>query len=159
MDKVNTGRLEEAESHSPNGRFQRFRKDVSVALGREPQSTDLLSRHPFDVAIMRVPPGRTDWPYHAHSAQWEFYHVISGRGTVRHDGGTTDVTQGDAFLFKPGEAHHIVNSGDDDLVFYVIADNPIGAMCYYPDSNKWSVPIPEPALVRSAPLDYYADED
>jgi uncharacterized cupin superfamily protein len=27
---------------------------------------------------LRSPPGKAPYSYHSHSAQWEFYHVISG---------------------------------------------------------------------------------
>lgn len=100
-----------------------------------------------------------NYPYHAHSAQWEFYHVISGEGTVRHQEGSTQILPGDAFLFKPGEAHQIINHGVADLILYVIADNPMSDHCHYPDSNKWSVKVPERRIVRSEPLDYYDGEE
>ena len=35
-----------------------------------------------------VPPRAVNWPYHAHSAQWEFYMLVSGRGQVRTPAGT-----------------------------------------------------------------------
>lgn len=118
-----------------------------------------MERHPFDVEILRVEPGQTPYPYHSHSAQWEFYHVISGSGTVRHQGGTTAIVAGDAFLFKPGEPHQIINDGTEDLMMYVVADNPFGESCHYPDSNKWLVRSPERRLVRSEDLDYYDGEE
>jgi hypothetical protein len=43
-----------------------------------------VKRHPFDVEILRIPPGSTPYPFHSHSAQWEFYHLIQGNGKVRH---------------------------------------------------------------------------
>jgi mannose-6-phosphate isomerase-like protein (cupin superfamily) len=43
---------------------------------------------------------------------------------VRDKDGTIQVGPGDAFLFQPGEAHQLWNSGDEDFVYYVIADNP-----------------------------------
>src|SRR5581483_7490033 len=46
-----------------------------------------------------------------------------------------------------------------DLVIYVIADNPIGESCHYPDSNKWAVRSPERRLIRSTSLDYYDGEE
>ena len=151
--------IEELAWTSPKGKFAGFGRQVSEALGRVPTSTDTLERHPFDVEILRVPPGHAPYPYHAHSAQWEFYHVVSGTGSVRHDQGVTPVEPGDAFLFKPGEAHQIVNDGSDDLVFYCVADNPIGESCYYPDSRKWLVRSPERRLIRSEPLDYFDGEE
>ncbi|HEV2330751.1 MAG TPA: cupin domain-containing protein, partial [Verrucomicrobiae bacterium] len=93
------------------------------------------------------------------SAQWEFYHVISGRGIVRHKDGATPIEPGDAFIFKPNEPHQIINNGTDDLIFYLVADNPINESWYYPDSKKWSVPIPERRYLRSDALDYYDGEE
>jgi uncharacterized cupin superfamily protein len=159
MRKINSNGLTEVSWTSPKGRFAGASKEISEALGRKPHSTDLRERHPFDVEILRVPSGKIAYPYHSHSAQWEFYHVISGKGSVRHSGGTTTVEAGDAFIFEPGEPHQIGNSGLEDLVVYVVADNPIGESCYYPDSQKWLVRSPERKVLRGEELDYYAGEE
>jgi uncharacterized cupin superfamily protein len=159
MLKVNTNKLEEVSWASPKGKFCGFGKEVSEALGRKPQSTDLRERHPFDVEISRIPPGKSACPYHSHSAQWEFYHVISGAGIVRHKDGTTPIEPGDAFIFEPGEPHEVINNGSQDLVLYLVADNPIGESCYYPDSKKWLVRSPERRVVRSEPHEYYDGEE
>src|SRR6185503_15613803 len=137
MHMINTNALAEETWSSPKGRFVGVGKEVSEALGRKPKSTDLNERHPFDVEISRIPPGKTPYSYHSHSAQWEFYHVISGKGLVRHKDGTTPIEPGDAFLFKLGEPHQIINNSEQDLILYVVADNPIGESGYYPDSKKW----------------------
>ena len=159
MVKVNTNEIEELTWDSPKGKFAGAGKQVSEALGRKADSTDLYERHPFDVEICRIPPRKTPYPFHSHSAQWEFYHVLSGTGTVRDESGKTPIETGDAFLFRPGEPHQIINESDEDLVLYVIADNPIGESCHYPDSNKWLVRSPEPSLIRSERLDYYDGEE
>ncbi|HWF20412.1 MAG TPA: cupin domain-containing protein [Verrucomicrobiae bacterium] len=159
MKKVNTTNMEEFLWSSPKEKFVGAGKEISEELGRKPQSTDLLERHPFDVEICRIPPGKILCPYHSHSAQWEFYHVISGNGAVRHKDGTTAIEPGDAFIFKPGEPHQLTNDSAADLILYVVADNPIGESCHYPDSNKWSVPLPKRMLVRSEALDYFDGEE
>jgi len=159
MRKVNVRDVEELTWTSPQGKFRSSGRQISEALGRKPRSTDLNERHPFDVELARIPAGAAACPYHSHSAQWEFYHIISGRGIVRHAHGTAEVEPGDAFLFKPGEAHAISNGGVDDLVLFVVADNPIGESYHYPDSKKWSVPLPERRLIRSEPLDYFDGEE
>jgi uncharacterized cupin superfamily protein len=159
MHKINTNQIEEESWSSPKGTFASAGRQVSESLGRKPQSTDLMERHPFDVEIQRIPPGKAGYPYHSHSAQWEFYHVISGRGSVRHKDGTTAIEPGDAFIFKPGEPHQLINDGKENLVVYVVADNPIGESCHYPDSQKWIVRSPERRLIRSEPLDYYDGEE
>jgi uncharacterized cupin superfamily protein len=159
MRKVNTTDIPELTWTSPKGRFSGAGKQISEALGRKPTSTDLRERHPFDVEILRVPPGRTPYPYHSHSAQWEFYHIISGAGTVRHQEGTTSIVAGDAFIFGPDQPHQLINDGSEDLVVYVVADNPLGESWHYPDSGKWGVGSPERRSIRSEPLDYFDGEE
>ncbi len=159
MRKINTNSMPEETWSSPKGKFVGAGKGVSEALGRKPLSTDLMERHPFDVEICRIPPGKTPYPYHSHSAQWEFYQVITGKGFVRHTEGRTPIEAGDAFIFKPGEPHQLTNDGSEDLVLFVVADNPIGESCHYPDSGKWVVRSPERRLIRSEPLDYYDGEE
>jgi uncharacterized cupin superfamily protein len=159
MKKVNTHTLEEFAWSSPKGKFAAAGKEVSAALGRKPMSTDLRERHPFDVEIARIPPGKAPCPYHSHSAQWEFYHVISGSGAVRHQDGTTRIEPGDAFIFEPDQPHQITNDGTEDLLVYIVADNPMGESCHYPDSNKWLVRSPDRRLIRSESLDYLDGEE
>src|SRR5690348_924278 len=133
MRKVNLRDIPEDERKSPGGKFHKFVKDISIALGREKMSLDLTKRHPFDLALVRIPKGKTYCPYHSHSAESELYLVVSGRGNVRDRHGVTQVGPGDVFLFSPGEAHQLSNGYDQDFVYYVIADNPIGDGCFYPD--------------------------
>ncbi|MBV8639341.1 MAG: cupin domain-containing protein, partial [Candidatus Eremiobacteraeota bacterium] len=120
---------------------------------------DFMQRHPFDVELLRVPPGAKPYPYHAHSTQWEFYIVVSGTGVSRDDEGKTPIGPGDALLYKPGEAHQFINDGDEDLLVYVIANNPFNDTAYYPDSQKWSVKIPQRRLLRGENLDYFDGEE
>jgi uncharacterized cupin superfamily protein len=159
MRKINSNTVSEISWTSPKGKFRGFGKELSEELGRKPVSTDLRERHPFDVEICRVPPGTTPYPYHAHSAQWEFYHVISGTGCVRDEQGMTPIEPGDAFLFQPGQAHQLFNDGAQDLLLYVVADNPIGEFWHFPDSGKWGVTLPEKRYLRSNAIEYYDGEE
>jgi hypothetical protein len=72
MHKVNTIKMVELTWSSSKGRFGAG-KEISEELGRKPESTDLNERHPFDVEILRIPPGKAP------------------RGVVRHKDGTTPV--------------------------------------------------------------------
>jgi len=159
MKKINTRDITEESWVSPKGTFQGFSKGLSVALGREPGSTDLQKRHPFDVEICRIAPGQKPYPYHSHSAQWEFYHVLAGRGTVRDPDGQTPIEAGDSFVFPPDIPHQFLNDGTEDLLICVVADNPIGESCHYPDSNKWLVRSPARRLMRGENLEYYDGEE
>src|SRR5919109_2575536 len=115
MRKINVSDVPEKERKSPKRKFGRFMKNISVALGREPESLDLSKRHPFDLALVRIPKGKFLCPYHAHAAESELYLVVSGRGSVRDKNGITEVAAGDAFFFQPGEAHQLTNAGDEDF--------------------------------------------
>src|SRR3954471_14158937 len=83
MRKTNLSEIAEQEKRSPRGKYHRFVKEISVALGRKADSLDLNERHPFDLALVRVPRRAAYCPYHSESAQWELYLVVSGKGRVR----------------------------------------------------------------------------
>lgn len=161
MNKVNVAEINEHERQSPKGKFHKFVKDISIALGREKDSLDLAKRHPFDLALVRIPPGKAYCPYHSHGAETELYLVVSGRGMVRDKDGKTEVTAGDSFLFPPNEAHQLENSGSEDFVYYVIADNPRCDSCYYPDSGKWAVKkeSEEYVIAKGEEADYFEGEE
>jgi len=161
MQKVNVNEIQERERQSPNGKFARAAKDISMALGRDPESFDLRKRHPFDLALIRIPKGKALCPYHSHSAESELYLVVSGKGGIRDKEGTTMVTAGDAFFFGPGEAHQLSNAGEEDFVYYVIADNPRGDSCYYPDSGKFAVMKEgtSEVIVKGTETDYFDGEE
>ena len=162
MRKVNINDIKEEAWQSPGGKYAVSFKGISEALGREPASLDLSKRQPFDLEWNRVPPGKRNFPYHAHSAQSELYLIISGEGNVRHKDGTTEVVAGDAFIFRPDEAHQLINSGQEDLVYYVIADNPIGESAYYPDSGKWKVnksSAVDRVVIKGRETDYFDGEE
>lgn len=166
MRKINVKDVPEQGRKSPKGKFGRFTKNISVALGREPASLDLLKRHPFDLALVRIPKGKSVCPYHAHAAESELYLVVCGRGSVRDQQGVTEVGAGDAFFFQPGEAHQVSNAGEEDFIYYVIADNPrsggtTGDSCYYPDSGKWAVTTDgvKELILKGTETDYFDGEE
>jgi uncharacterized cupin superfamily protein len=147
MRKVNINRLKETGTLR-GAKYGTVGKDVSIALGRKPDSTDYLERHPFDVEIVRIPAGKTNTLFHAHGAQWEYYHVLEGKGKARHGKGLTPIEPGDAFLFKPGEPHQIINDGEKDMVYYLVATNPMDESVYLPDEKEWLVKSQKFAKVR-----------
>jgi len=159
--KVNLKDIEWQERMSPKGKFGRKTKNISVALGREPESPDLMKRWPFDLALVAIPKGKSNCPYHSHSAESEMYLVVSGKGSVRDKDGWTEVGPGDAFFFGPGEPHQLSNAGEEDFVYYVIADNPRGDTCHYPDSGKFAVVKEgnEEVIVKGMEADYFDGEE
>ena len=161
MRKANLSELKEDSWPSPMGKFNSFGATLNDAIGGDAKSTDPSKRHPFEVEIARILPGAWNYPYHWHSAQWEFYLVLSGSGVIRDAEGTTIVGPGDFFMFAPGEAHQIGNArADTDFLYYVIANNTISDHCYYPDSDKWAVGIPGARkVIKGSEVEYLHGED
>jgi uncharacterized cupin superfamily protein len=162
MRKVNLNEIKEESWQSPGEKYAVSFKGISEGLGRDFSSLDLAKRHPFDLEWNRVPPRKCNFPYHAHSAQWELYLVISGKGSVRHKDGTTEVVPGDTFVFAPDEPHQLSNAGQEDFIYYVIADNPIGESAYFPDSGKWKVNKSSAAdrvVLKGNETDYFDGEE
>jgi uncharacterized cupin superfamily protein len=159
MKKINVKDIPESFATSPKGKYARGARDLSIALGRKPGSFDLRERQPFDVQIFCVPPGKARSPFHLHTAQFEFFHVLSGAGAVRHRDGITAVEAGDSFQFGPGEPHQLINDGKDDFVVMVVADNPVGEACFYPDSNKWSIETVDGPILKAESTEYFDGEE
>ena len=82
--------------------------------------------------------------------------VVSGRESCAMRG---DQWRGDSFFFAPGEAHQLRHL--DEVSSYVVADNPRGDSCYYPDSGKWVVfkEGGEDAIAKGVETDYYDGEE
>lgn len=158
MKKVNISQVPEAVQKSPKGKFSVFRRHISIALGGLKDVGIFGGGHPFDLELVRVPAHHCAWPYHSHSAQWELYVILSGSGEVRTESGTTQAGPGDAFIHPPNEAHQLRNIGNDDLVYYIIADHAPADVTHYPDSGKWFVK-PQRKAFRMQELDYYEGEE
>jgi uncharacterized cupin superfamily protein len=161
MRKVNLSQVPVEENPpSPAGRFRSFSQNISQALGHIKDSDSKQNSHPFDLELCHVPAGVSASPYHAHSGQSELYLILSGSGKFRTPRGLTELTSGDAVFCAPGEPHQIINDGIEELVFYIIADNPVGETCYYPDSDKWGLPsnLNGPVLKGKA-VDYFEGEE
>lgn len=137
MKKQNLEHTDAEERVSPLGHFHLWQKNLSLALGGIKDKGLGQGGHPFDVCEVRIPAGKSNWPLHAHSAQWEFYLIKSGRGKVIKSDGETEVGSGDYFVCPPGEAHQVSNSFEEELVMLVIADNPGSDMIRYPNTENF----------------------
>jgi uncharacterized cupin superfamily protein len=157
MNRILLADLPWTELRSPSGKFHSFCRNLSLALGGIRNAGTWGGGHPFDLQIRRIPPGASVCPFHRHLAQWEFFLVQAGSGTVRTDDGRHAVRTGDFFIHPPGATHQLLNTGDTDLEVLIVADNPVLDGCYYPDSDKWAL-RPGP-IFRATPVDYFDGED
>jgi uncharacterized cupin superfamily protein len=72
------------------------------------------------INILRVPPGKESFIYHAHHFEEEWVYILSGRGIAEIDGVEHEVGPGDfmGFAVEPQPvAHHLRNPFDVELVY------------------------------------------
>ena len=158
MNKVTIAEIPEVDQRSPKGAYQTGRRFISQALGATEDIGTWAGGHPFEVELTRVPPGKANFPMHAHSQQWEFYIVLSGEGVLCMGEKESAIKAGEAIVCPPGEAHQIKNTGTSDLVYYVIADNPLADLIRYPESGKYMLK-PERKTFRMVETDYFDGEE
>lgn len=160
MNKINLTEISIEKYRSPKGQFRRLSQHISQALAGVNGLGTSGTEAPFEVELVRIPAGAINWPYHSHSARWELYLIIAGRGEVRTPGGVGKVREGDCLVHAPGEAHQITNTGATDLVYYIVANNAASDVRHFPDSNKWHVPgFPHPMRLAGPAGDCYDGEE
>lgn len=144
---------------SPKKKFRGWSKELSRALGAKHNTPTGLGGHPFDLELQKLAPGESGCPFHSHAAQWELYFILSGTATARTGKETLTLRPGDVILHPPGDAHQLRNgSSTEDLLFYLVADNPPADYWYYPDSEKWGLRDPR-KFFRMTEADYWDGEE
>ncbi len=89
------------------------------------------------VSLVRVPPGRESFVYHLHHREEEWIYILAGTGTAQIDGAEYAVGPGDFMGFAtPSVAHHLVNSGEQDLVYLVGGENRTFEIADFPNHNR-----------------------
>lgn len=76
------------------------------------------------LSLIRLPPGKESFVYHRHNVEEEFAFVLSGKGVVDIGEETFDLGPGDFVGFPAGgHAHHIRNTGSEELVYLSGGEN------------------------------------
>ena len=91
----------------------------------------------FGVNLTTLPPGAMSALRHAHTRQDEFVYILEGTPTLITDAGETMLKPGMCAGFKAGtgDAHHLVNRGETDVVYLEIGDRTLGDEASYPDDD------------------------
>jgi uncharacterized cupin superfamily protein len=117
-----------------------------------------------------LPPGKTAFPAHWHSANEEALFILEGRGTLRMGSESIAVREGDWVTLPSGpeHAHQLVNDGDAPLRYLCLSTLITTEVVGYPDSGKVGVmgvgPTPKTPWIRalfrrsSEVTDYYDGE-
>lgn len=90
---------------------------------------------------LEVPPGKTAYPFHFHSAHEEALYILEGTGTVRIGEDRVEVRAGDYVGFPAGPqfAHALTNTGEVPLRYLALsapATPTTMDIVGYPDSKK-----------------------
>ena len=98
---------------------------------------DLFGLTNFGVNLTRLKPGAQSALRHAHTKQDEFVYILEGRPTLVTDAGRTTLAPGLCAGFKAGtgDAHHLVNETETDVVYLEIGDRTPGDEGSYPDDD------------------------
>jgi uncharacterized cupin superfamily protein len=95
----------------------------------------------FGVNLTRLPPGAVSALRHAHLKQDEFIYVLEGAPTLITDAGETPLAPGMCAGFKAGsgDAHHLVNRSDGDVLYLEVGDRTPDDRVTYPDDDLQAV--------------------
>jgi len=104
---------------------------------------DLFGLANFGVNLTRLAPGGSSALRHAHTKQDEFVYILEGRPTLVTNARRTALKAGMCAGFKAGtgDAHHLVNDTEDDVVYLEIGDRTAGDAVDYPDDDLAVVTI------------------
>ena len=91
----------------------------------------------FGVNLTRLAPGAISALRHAHTRQDEFVYILEGEPTLVTDAGETQLRPGMCAGFKAGtgDAHHLLNRTDRDVVYLEAGDRTAGDTGSYPDDD------------------------
>lgn len=106
--------------------------------GREKrQLGDAFGLKNFGVNLTRLAPKAQSALRHAHEKQDEFVYILEGNPTLITDEGRTPLAPGMCAGFRAGSgnAHHLVNESERDVVYLEIGDRTPGESATYPDDD------------------------
>jgi uncharacterized cupin superfamily protein len=76
------------------------------------------------VNFLKLAPGKESFVYHSHQREEEWIYILSGHGTAEIEDEEFAVGSGDFMGFPtPSVAHHLRNTGDEDLVYLMGGEN------------------------------------
>jgi uncharacterized cupin superfamily protein len=97
----------------------------------------------FGVNLTRLAPGGISALRLAHTRQDEFIHILQGHPTLHTNEGRTRLSPGICAGFKAGtgNAHHLVNETEEEVVYLEIGDRTPGDEGTYPDDDLKAVMV------------------
>ena len=98
---------------------------------------DLFGLTNFGVNLTRLRPGAISSLRHAHSKQDEFIYVLQGQPVLVTNTGETSLEPGMCAGFRAGtgNAHHLVNRSEEEVLYLEVGDRTPGDSAVYPDDD------------------------
>jgi len=98
---------------------------------------DLFGLTNFGVNLTRLLPGAGSALRHAHSRQDEFIYILQGNPVLLTDAGETPLAPGMCAGFKAGtgNAHHVLNRTNEEVIYLEVGDRSAGDSAEYPDDD------------------------
>ena len=95
----------------------------------------------FGVNLTTLKPGAMSALRHAHAKQDEFIYIVEGHPVLVTDEGETQLKPGMCAGFKAGtgNAHHLINRGQKDVIYLEVGDRTPGDSASYPDDDLVTV--------------------
>lgn len=89
------------------------------------------------ISLARIAPGKESFVYHSHAREEEWLYILSGTATAEIDGAEYEVGPGDFMGFPtPSLAHHLRNTGSEDLVYLMGGENRDAEVSDFPRLGK-----------------------
>ncbi|MDH3840938.1 MAG: cupin domain-containing protein [Chromatiales bacterium] len=89
------------------------------------------------VSLVRIPPGKESFAYHAHHREEEWIYILAGRGIALVDGREYELDPGDFIAFPtPSVPHNLRNPNEEDLVYMMGGDNLDFEVADFPTLDK-----------------------
>ena len=91
------------------------------------------------VSLVRLPPGKDSFAYHAHMLEEEWIYVLSGRALADIDGKSFEVGPGDFMGFATPAVPHLMRNTFDEECVYLMGgeDKPIDVVSFPNDGKRY----------------------
>jgi uncharacterized cupin superfamily protein len=100
------------------------------------------------INLLRVPPGKESFTYHAHLHEEEWIYVLSGRAVLESGGAVHEIAAGDFIAFPPPSEPHILrNTSSEDIVYLTGGERAAFDVIDFPREGKRAVRIGDRATV------------
>ena len=117
---------------------------ASRVAGREKRALgDAFGLTNFGVNLTRLAPNGVSSLRHAHTRQDELVYILQGHPTLVTDAGRMPLEPGMCAGFKcgSGNAHHLINETEHDVLYLEVGDRTLGERASYPDDDIEAVQI------------------